>query len=140
MRVGLFDISIQSECVRRRRVSNQTRDVVQASTTQRDSLHQGMPDQYIFWVESDENRQGALSVSTTRLLKSVLPSECLWTGLRTVEGFNHEQTISELRKLYNDDDSMEDDDGCVLPSSVPEPIREMLSSTLAAQALGTMIW
>ena len=140
MRVGLFDISIQSECVRRRRVSNQNRDVVQASTTQRDSLHQGMPDQYIFWVESDENRQGALSVSTTRLLKSVLPSECLWTGLRTVEGFNHEQTISELRKLYNDDDSMEDDDGCVLPSSVPEPIREMLSSTLAAQALGTMIW
>lgn len=140
MRVGLFDISIQSECVRRRRVSNQNRDVVQASTTQRDSLHQGMPDQYIFWVESDENRQGALSVSTTRLLKSVLPSECLWTGLRTVEGFNHEQTISELRKLYNDDDSMEDDDGCLLPSSVPEPIREMLSSTLAAQALGTMIW
>lgn len=140
MRVGLFDISIQSECVGRRRVSNQNRDVVQASTTQRDSLHQGMPDQYIFWVESDENRQGALSVSTTRLLKSVLPSECLWTGLRTVEGFNHEQTISELRKLYNDDDSMEDDDGCLLPSSVPEPIREMLSSTLAAQALGTMIW
>lgn len=140
MRVGLFDISIQSECVRRRRVSNQNRDVVQASTTQRDSLHQGMPDQYIFWVESDENRQGALSVSTTRLLKNVLPSECLWTGLRTVEGFNHEQTISELRKLYNDDDSMEDDDGCLLPSSVPEPIREMLSSTLAAQALGTMIW
>ena len=121
-------------------MSNQNRDVVQASTTQRDSLHQGMPDQYIFWVESDENRQGALSVSTTRLLKSVLPSECLWTGLRTVEGFNHEQTISELRKLYNDDDSMEDDDGCLLPSSVPEPIREMLSSTLAAQALGTMIW
>ncbi|KAF8694706.1 hypothetical protein AX14_001931 [Amanita brunnescens Koide BX004] len=84
--------------------------------------------------------KGALSVSTTRLLKSVLPSECLWTGLRAVEGFNYEQTIDELRKLYNDGDSMEDDDGCVLPSSVPEPIREMLSSTLAAQALGTMIW
>lgn len=94
----------------------------------------------IFWFESDENRQGALSVSTTRLLKTVLPSECLWTGLRTVEGFNHEQTIVELRKLYSDDDSMEDDDNCGLPSSVPEPIREMLSSTLAAQALGTMIW
>lgn len=90
--------------------------------------------------KSDENRQGALSVSTTRLLKSVLPSECLWTGLRAVEGFNYEQTIDELRKLYNDGDSMEDDDGCVLPSSIPEPIREMLSSTLAAQALGTMIW
>ena len=94
----------------------------------------------ILWFEPYENRQGALSVSTTRLLKNVLPSECLWTGLRTVEGFNHKQTISELRKLYDDDDSMEDDDGCALPSSVPEQIREMLSSTLAAQALGTMIW
>ncbi|KAF8348581.1 muts domain V-domain-containing protein [Amanita rubescens] len=87
--------------------------------------------------------KGALSVSTTRLLKNILPSECLWTGLRTVEGFNQEQTIEELRKLYvssNEGDAMEDDDGSGLPSSVPQPIREMLSSMLAAQALGNMIW
>ncbi len=98
---------------------------------------------YILWFEPDENLQGSLSVSTTRLLKSILPSECLWTGLRTVEGFNQEETIEELRKLYvssNEGDSMEDDDGSGLPSSVPQPIREMLSSKLAAQSLGNMVW
>ncbi|KAJ6500392.1 muts domain V-domain-containing protein [Mycena sanguinolenta] len=84
--------------------------------------------------------KGKLSVSTTRLLKSALPAACLWTGLRDVEGFGYDQTLVELRKLYpaTDDDGMDDDD--VLPSSVPEPIREMMGSRSAIEALGSMIW
>ncbi|KAJ7695011.1 muts domain V-domain-containing protein [Mycena olivaceomarginata] len=71
--------------------------------------------------------KGKLSVSTTRLLKSVLPAACLWTGLRDVEGFGYDQTMVELRKLYPPtDDAMDDDEDVVLPSSVPEPIREMM--------------
>jgi DNA mismatch repair protein MSH6 len=79
-------------------------------------------------------------VSTTRLLKSILPAACLWTGLREVEGFGFDQTMVELRKLYpaTDDDDMADD--IVLPSSVPEPIREMMGSRTAVESLGSMIW
>ncbi|KAK2461207.1 hypothetical protein APHAL10511_006734 [Amanita phalloides] len=88
--------------------------------------------------------KGGLSVSTTRLLKGVLPPTCLWTSLRTVEGFDYEQTIEELRKLYpssDEDHPIEDGgDDCVLPPAVPKPIREMSSSKLTVQALGTMIW
>ncbi|KAJ7929330.1 muts domain V-domain-containing protein [Mycena leptocephala] len=84
--------------------------------------------------------KGKLSVSTTRLLKSILPAACLWTGLREVEGFGFDQTMVELRKLYpaTDDDDMADD--IVLPSSVPEPIREMMGSRTAIESLGSMIW
>ncbi|KAJ6618260.1 muts domain V-domain-containing protein [Mycena sp. CBHHK59/15] len=84
--------------------------------------------------------KGKLSVSTTRLLKSVLPAACLWTGLREVEGFGYDQTMAELKKLYpaTEEDGM-DGDG-VLPASVPEPIREMADSRSAIQALGSMIW
>ncbi|KAF8635419.1 hypothetical protein AX15_000411 [Amanita polypyramis BW_CC] len=88
--------------------------------------------------------KGALSVSTTRLLKSILPAACLWTGLRSVEGFDYQQTIEELIKIYpssDEDRSMEvDDDDCVLPHSVPETVRKMSSSKFALKALGTMIW
>ncbi|KAJ7093127.1 muts domain V-domain-containing protein [Mycena epipterygia] len=84
--------------------------------------------------------KGKLSVSTTRLLKSILPAACLWTGLREVEGFGYDQTMSELVKLYpaTEEDNMADDD--VLPSSVPEPIREMVDSPSAIESLGSMIW
>ncbi|KAJ7105743.1 muts domain V-domain-containing protein [Mycena crocata] len=85
--------------------------------------------------------KGKLSVSTTRLLKSILPAACLWTGLREVEGFGYDDTMRELRKLYPaiDEDDMDDDD-VVLPSSVPEPIREMMGSRSAIESLGSMIW
>ncbi|KAJ7702418.1 DNA mismatch repair protein msh6 [Mycena rosella] len=84
--------------------------------------------------------KGKLSVSTTRLLKSILPAACLWTGLREVEGLGYDQTMTELRKLYpaTDEDDMDDD--AVLPSSVPEPIREMIGSRSAIESLGSMIW
>ncbi|KAF7338601.1 DNA mismatch repair protein [Mycena venus] len=87
-------------------------------------------------------KKGTLSVSTTRLLKSILPAACLWTGLRAVEGFGYDQTMAELRKLYpaTDEDDMNDDDDVVLPSSVPEPIREMMGSRSAIESLGSMIW
>ncbi|PFH50600.1 hypothetical protein AMATHDRAFT_80735 [Amanita thiersii Skay4041] len=87
-------------------------------------------------------KKGTLSVSTTRLLKTVLPAACLWTGLRTVEGFDYQQTIEELRRLYplQEDTEMDYDADCILPSSVPEPIREMVDSKLAIQSLGSMIW
>lgn len=82
-----------------------------------------------------------LTVPTTRLLKSILPAACLWTGLRDVEGFNYDKTISELRSLYPPEDvNMDEDEENLLPDSVPESIREMVRSKSAIQALGSMIW
>ena len=79
--------------------------------------------------------KGNLSVSTTRLLKTVLPGSCLWTGLRDVEGFGFNDTMEELKRLYpDDDDAMEEGSG------IPEAIREMLTSRAAVEALGNMIW
>lgn len=68
----------------------------------------------------------------------VLPSNCLWTTLRDVEGFDYKTTLKELIKLYpSDDDEMTDE---ILPSSVPEAIRKMLGSKTAVESLGAMIW
>jgi len=91
---------------------------------------------------ADIRYQGKLSVSTTRLLKSVLPAACLWTGLREVEGFGYEQTIQELRKLYpsGDEDENMDEDSNVLSVNVPEAIRDMADSKNAMESLGIMIW
>lgn len=84
-----------------------------------------------------------MSVTTTRLLKTVLPAACLWTGLRSVEGFDFDGTMHELRTLYpaGDDNNMEDeDDESSLPPSVPQSIRDMASSRNAILSLGSMIW
>ncbi|KAK7056522.1 DNA mismatch repair protein msh6 [Paramarasmius palmivorus] len=83
--------------------------------------------------------KGNLSVSTTRLLKSILPAACIWTGLREVEGLDYDSTLEELKKRYPaEDEAMEE--GELLPSSVPGPIREMADSQCAMEALGAMIW
>lgn len=85
--------------------------------------------------------QGQLSVSTTRLLKAVLPAACLWTSLREVEGFDYEDTMKELASLYPaDKGDMDEDDDSVLPRAVPQPIREMAGSKPPIEALGAMIW
>jgi DNA mismatch repair protein MSH6 len=89
--------------------------------------------------------QGNLSVSTMRLLKVVLPAGCLWTSLRECEGFGYEQTLEEVKMLYpggDGDAEMMDDDGEEggLGASVPQPIREMVGSKTAIEALGGMIW
>ncbi|KAM5536095.1 hypothetical protein V8D89_010194 [Ganoderma adspersum] len=86
--------------------------------------------------------KGNLSVSTTRLLKSILPGNCLWTSLRDVEGLKFQETVKELKKLYpsSDDDDEMADNPHGLSSAVPEPIRQMLSQTGAIEALGSMIW
>ncbi|CAK5264723.1 unnamed protein product [Mycena citricolor] len=85
--------------------------------------------------------KGKLSVSTTRLLKSIVPSLCIWTGLRDVEGFDYEQTKVELVKLYpQEEDDDGSSDGDELPASVPEPIRAMSGSRTAIESLGMMIW
>ncbi|THV02566.1 DNA mismatch repair protein Msh6 [Dendrothele bispora CBS 962.96] len=85
--------------------------------------------------------KGNLSVSTTRLLKSILPAACLWTGLREVEGLDYDTTLKELKERYPIEDDMEDtDDDQILPASVPGPIREMADSKCAIEALGAMIW
>ncbi|KAI0822933.1 DNA mismatch repair protein Msh6 [Trametes gibbosa] len=86
--------------------------------------------------------KGNLSVSTTRLLKSILPGNCLWTSLRESEGFKYNDTIKELKKLYpadEDDDEMADNPHG-LTKAVPEPIRKMLPHHEAIEALGAMIW
>ncbi|KAK0489289.1 muts domain V-domain-containing protein [Armillaria novae-zelandiae] len=81
-----------------------------------------------------------LSVSTTRLLKAVLPAACLWTSLREVEGFDYEDTMKELASLYPADKGDMDEDDSVLPRAVPQAIREMAGSKPPIEALGAMIW
>ena len=78
-------------------------------------------------------------MSTTRLLKSILPAACIWTGLREVEGLDYDSTLEELKKRYPAEDEVMEE-GELLPSSVPGPIREMADSQCAMEALGAMIW
>lgn len=79
-------------------------------------------------------------------MKSVLPPSCLWTALRPVEGFKYDETLEELKKIYpstpGEDVEMDQDDPsyCLLPESVPDPIRELAREKLAIEALGSMIW
>lgn len=85
--------------------------------------------------------KGNLSVSTTRLLKAILPGNCLWTSLRESEGLSFDKTIKELKSLYPADDADEDMDGVFgLSNAVPEAIRIMVASRSAVEALGAMIW
>ncbi|KAF5356840.1 hypothetical protein D9756_006462 [Leucocoprinus leucothites] len=84
--------------------------------------------------------KGTLSVSTTRMLKNILPSNCLWTSLRTVEGFNYDQTFEQLKTLFPSDEDEDMIDASGLPNSVPESIREMAPYPKAIEALGNMIW
>jgi DNA mismatch repair protein MSH6 len=74
------------------------------------------------------------------LLKAILPSACLWTVLRDVEGFGYDQTIQQLNQLYpvEDADAMDEDDS--LNANVPQSIREMAGCKSAIEALGSMIW
>ena len=69
----------------------------------------------------------------------ILPSGCLWTTLRDVEGFDYKTTLEELKKMYppGEDDDITDD---ILPSSVPEAIRNMLGMKAPMEALGAMVW
>lgn len=86
--------------------------------------------------------KGNLSVSTTRLLKAVLPGSCLWTSLRDIEGLPYDKALKELKVLFpagEDDDAM-DDNVHGLTSSVPEAIRKMAGCREAVEALGSMIW
>ncbi|KAG6333930.1 hypothetical protein ID866_5162 [Astraeus odoratus] len=85
--------------------------------------------------------KGNLSVATTRLLKATLPSSCLWTSLRDVEGYTFEQTIKELNLMFSgkvEDDAMCEDGE--LSTAVPESIREMAGCKTAMEALGAMAW
>ncbi|KAI0077327.1 DNA mismatch repair protein Msh6 [Panus rudis PR-1116 ss-1] len=86
--------------------------------------------------------KGNLSVSTTRLLKAVIPSNCLWTSLRDSEGLSYDKTIKELKSLYpsGDDDNEMDDNIHGLMSAVPEAIRKTANCREAVEALGSMIW
>lgn len=52
--------------------------------------------------------QGNLSTLTMWLLGAVLPTQCLWTSLRDVEGLFFNATIRALEELYlanNSDDN-----------------------------------
>lgn len=102
-------------------------------------------------LSSPKMYQGSLSVDTQRILKSILPSSCLWTGLRDVEGFKYDATLEELKTLFassDEENAMDEDQDAVdgderknlLPSSVPQSIREMADDKPAIEALGSMIW
>ncbi|KAI0697052.1 DNA mismatch repair protein Msh6 [Cytidiella melzeri] len=88
--------------------------------------------------------KGNLSVSTTRLLKSTLSGDCLWTSLRESEGLTFEKTIRELKALYPRGEDEDDADMEGIPhglsASVPEAIRSMIMYSGAMEALGSMIW
>ncbi|KAI0935020.1 hypothetical protein AcV7_003936 [Taiwanofungus camphoratus] len=86
--------------------------------------------------------KGNLSVSTTRLLKAILPGSCLWTSLRESEGLTYEKTLKELKNLYpaTDEDDDMNDSSHGLSSAVPEAIRDMVGCRGAMEALGSMIW
>lgn len=76
----------------------------------------------------------------------MLPSDCLWTSLRPVEGLKYKETLEELKTIYppapGEDVVMDEDDPSysLLPDSVPAPIRDMERDELAMEALGTVIW
>lgn len=75
------------------------------------------------------------------MLKMILPTNVLWTSLRTVEGFDYDQTMEQLKTLFPPgDEDMEADGDDALPASVPESIREMASYPKAIESLGCMIW
>ncbi|KZT71945.1 DNA mismatch repair protein Msh6 [Daedalea quercina L-15889] len=86
--------------------------------------------------------KGNLSVSTTRLLKAILPGNCLWTSLRESEGLTYNQTLKELKKLFpaSDGDDEMTDAAHGLSTAVPEAIRDMAGQQGAIEALGSMIW
>jgi DNA mismatch repair protein MSH6 len=80
-------------------------------------------------------------VATNRLLKSLLPSSCIWTGIRESEGLSYQNTLITLDELYPSEDEMtgnENKPGSSL--AVPEAIRSVLNVPVAIEALGTMIW
>jgi hypothetical protein len=57
-----------------------------------------------------------------------------------VEGFNYDEAVRELNKLYppGEDDIMDDEQ--ILNDNVPKPIRDMIAYKGAIQALGATIW
>jgi DNA mismatch repair protein MSH6 len=79
-----------------------------------------------------------------RLLKAVLPAACLWTSLRDCEGLGYQETLTELKQLYPDEEGADDADmeeaEATLGKNVPESIRDMADSKGAIEALGSMIW
>jgi DNA mismatch repair protein MSH6 len=84
-----------------------------------------------------------LSVPTIRLLKSILPGNCLWTSLRESEGLTFDNTIKELKVLYprnEDEDTDMENISLGLSASVPEAIRSVIMHSGAVEALGSMIW
>ncbi|KAF8741677.1 DNA mismatch repair, partial [Rhizoctonia solani] len=86
--------------------------------------------------------KGNLSVATTRLMKVLLPSNCLWTPLSKSEGLSYDRTLEELKALYppepSDNDGMEDDNSW--SSGVPDAIRSFIGNETAIESLGSMIW
>jgi DNA mismatch repair protein MSH6 len=84
--------------------------------------------------------QNTLTVDTMRLLKAVLPSSCIWTGLRDSEGFGFKDTLNELNAIYSgrNDETMETEEP--VSPSIPQAIRDMIHDRNAVEALGAMIW
>lgn len=122
---GVFGLCVLDSATSEFNLSAFTDDVCR--TRLETTLRQLRPKEIVF-------TKGNLSPFTTRLLKSVLPSSCLWTSLRDVEGFNYEQTLSELETLYPCEDPEDPH------SEAPPAIRELLGDRTAICALGSMIW
>ncbi|EJD51320.1 DNA mismatch repair protein Msh6 [Auricularia subglabra TFB-10046 SS5] len=80
--------------------------------------------------------KGNLTSETTRLLKTVLPGNCLWTWQRSADVLSYEQTLQALKELYpQPEDAMEEDEY----AGVPQSIRTMLHERAPIEALGATI-
>jgi DNA mismatch repair protein MSH6 len=81
-------------------------------------------------------------VATSRLLKVLLPGNCLWTSLSKSEGLSYDATLEELKTLYhstaNADNAMEEE--VPWDSGVPDAIRSFIDNQTAIESLGSMIW
>lgn len=72
--------------------------------------------------------QGNLSVPTTRLLRTILPSSTLWQSFKPEKEFlSVEDTIRSLEEIFGED-------------GLPEAITSMLDKPLAMEALGGMVF
>lgn len=85
--------------------------------------------------QNSSQSQGNFSSATSRLLKTILPGRCIWTCLRTVEGYDYEATLNELKALYP---PKKDDETAV--ADLPEAIHSLVDNECAIMALGAMIW
>ncbi|TXT07396.1 hypothetical protein VHUM_03116 [Vanrija humicola] len=75
--------------------------------------------------------QGNLSVSTTRLLRNILPASTAWQSFKEAQTGTADDTLSSLDTIFNPDGG---------DAELPEAITTMTDKPLAMEALGIMVY